>query len=97
MNSILISGSGSGWEAVHISAGRRAPSSSPLKEKDKTKIFPLDRDIEIKSIQSHDVDITEAPTGTRVGMRLKNVQAKDIERGFIISDKETVTTDYTLV
>ncbi len=66
------------------------------KEKDKTKIFPLDREIEIKSIQSHDVDITEAPTGTRVGMRLKNVQAKDIERGFIISDKENVTTDYTL-
>ncbi len=66
------------------------------KDKDKTKIFPLDRDIEIRSIQSHDVDITEAPTGTRVGMRLKNVQAKDIERGFIISDKEIVTTDYTL-
>jgi len=42
------------------------------------------------------VDIDNAPTGTRVGMRLKNVQAKDIERGFIISDKEIVTTDYTL-
>lgn len=66
------------------------------KDKDKTKIFPLDRDIEIRSIQSHDVDIDNAPTGTRVGMRLKNVQAKDIERGFIISDKEIVSTDYTL-
>ena len=66
------------------------------KDKDKTKIFPIDKDIEIRSIQSHDVDIDSAPTGTRVGMRLKNVQAKDIERGFIISDKEIVTTDYTL-
>lgn len=66
------------------------------KDKDKTKIFPIDKDIEIRSIQSHDVDIDSAPTGTRVGMRLKNVQAKDIERGFIISDKETVTIDYTL-
>lgn len=66
------------------------------KDKDKTKIFPLDREIEIRSIQSHDVDIDSAPTGTRVGMRLKNVQAKDIERGFIISDKEIVSTDYTL-
>ncbi|MCQ1536774.1 elongation factor Tu [Methanosarcina sp. KYL-1] len=66
------------------------------RDKDKTKIYPMDRDIEIRSIQSHDVDITEAPTGTRVGMRLKNVQAKDIERGFIISDKEIVSTDYTL-
>jgi selenocysteine-specific translation elongation factor len=66
------------------------------REKDKTKIFPLDREIEIRSIQSHDVDIESAPTGTRVGMRLKNVQAKDIERGFIISDKEIVSTDYTL-
>ncbi len=66
------------------------------KDKDKTKIFPLDREIEIRSIQSHDVDIESAPTGTRVGMRLKNVQAKDIERGFIISDKEIVSTDYIL-
>jgi selenocysteine-specific translation elongation factor len=66
------------------------------KDKDRTKIFPLDRDIEIRSIQSHDVDIDSAPTGTRVGMRLKNVQAKDIERGFLISDKEFVSTDYTL-
>jgi selenocysteine-specific elongation factor len=66
------------------------------KDKDKTKIFPIDKDIEIRSIQSHDVDIDSAPTGTRVGMRLKNVQAKDIERGFIISDKEIVTIDYTL-
>ncbi|MGB9928951.1 MAG: elongation factor Tu [Methanosarcina sp.] len=66
------------------------------KEKDKTKIFPLDREIEIRSIQSHDVDIESASTGTRVGMRLKNVQAKDIERGFIISDKEIVSTDYVL-
>ncbi len=66
------------------------------KDKDKTKIFPLDREIEIRSIQSHDVDIESATTGTRIGMRLKNVQAKDIERGFIISDKEVVSTDYTL-
>jgi selenocysteine-specific translation elongation factor len=66
------------------------------KDKDKTKIFPLDKDIEIRSIQSHDVDIDSASTGTRVGMRLKNVQAKDIERGFIISDKEIVSTDYIL-
>jgi selenocysteine-specific translation elongation factor len=66
------------------------------RDKDKTKIFPLDKEIEIRSIQSHDVDIENAPTGTRVGMRLKNVQAKDIERGFIISDKEIVSTDYTL-
>jgi selenocysteine-specific translation elongation factor len=66
------------------------------KDKDKTKIFPLAREIEIRSIQSHDVDIESAPTGTRVGMRLKNMQAKDIERGFIISDKEIVSTDYIL-
>ncbi|MDD4497021.1 MAG: elongation factor Tu [Methanosarcinaceae archaeon] len=71
-------------------------SQGTLNEKDKIKIFPLDRDIEIRSIQTHDVDVKSAPTGTRVGLRLKNVQEKDIERGFLISDKENVTTDYTL-
>lgn len=67
-----------------------------LQAKDKTKIYPLDREIEIRSIQTHDVDIESAPAGTRVGLRLKNVQAKEIERGFIVSEKENVTEEYTL-
>lgn len=35
----------------------------------------------IRSIQSHDVDVTEAGAGTRVGLALKGIEHDDIEKG----------------
>ncbi|NYT19802.1 MAG: elongation factor Tu [Methanosarcinales archaeon] len=67
-----------------------------LNAKDKLIAFPTDKTIEVRSIQLHDVDAKSAPAGARVGLALKNVQSKDIERGFILSEKEDVTEDLTL-
>ncbi|AKB84068.1 EF-Tu/IF-2/RF-3 family GTPase [Methanococcoides methylutens] len=67
-----------------------------LNAKDKLVAFPTDKTVEVRSIQMHDVDAKSAPPGARVGLALKNVQSKDIERGFILSEKEDVTEDLTL-
>lgn len=64
--------------------------------KDRMVMLPVDKPIEIRSIQMHDVDVKSAAAGARVGLALKNIQSKDVERGCIISEKETVTTDFTL-
>jgi len=64
--------------------------------KDKMNVYPVNKPVEIRSIQLHDVDAKSAPAGSRVGLALKNIQSKDIERGFIVSDKETVSTDLIL-
>ncbi|MGP8321262.1 MAG: elongation factor Tu [Methanosarcinaceae archaeon] len=64
--------------------------------KDKTGIFPVNKHIEIRSIQLHDVDAKSAPTGSRVGLALKNIQSKELERGFVISEAEEVTDGLTL-
>lgn len=71
-------------------------SQGTINAKDKTGIFPLNKNIEIRSIQLHDVDAKSAPTGSRVGLALKNIQSKELERGFVISDAEEVTEGLTL-
>ncbi len=64
--------------------------------KDKMGVLPVGRQAEVRSIQMHDVDTKSAPAGARVGLALKNVQPKDVERGCVISNIETVNTGFTL-
>jgi len=67
-----------------------------IRAKDKMGVLPAGRQVEIRSIQMHDVDAKSAPAGARVGLALKNVQPKDVERGCVISNIEAVTPDFTL-
>ena len=67
-----------------------------INAKDKVVAYPAKKELEIRSIQMHDVDAKSAPAGARVGLALKGVQSKDIERGFVLSENETVATDFTL-
>lgn len=67
-----------------------------INAKDKMTAYPTRKDLEIRSIQMHDVDVKSAPAGSRVGLALKGVQSKDIDRGFVLSREEKVTTDLTL-
>ena len=64
--------------------------------KEKLLVWPIKHEAEIRSIQMNDVDVKEAPTGSRVGLALKNVQSKDLDRGFIISPKEEVNDQFAL-
>jgi selenocysteine-specific translation elongation factor len=52
---------------------------------DRLRLWPSDRDVEVRSIQSQDVDIREAGHGTRVGVALKGVDADEISRGQILA------------
>lgn len=67
-----------------------------LNAKDKLTAYPAVKPLEIRSIQMHDVDAKSAPAGARVGLALKGVQSKDIERGYVISEKENVAESFTL-
>lgn len=67
-----------------------------IKEHDKLIVFPTNRQTEIRSIQSNDVDIKTAPAGTRVGTALKGVQSKEFDRGYILSGKEEVASKFNL-
>ncbi len=63
---------------------------------DKLTIYPMNQEIEIRNIQMQDVDKKSAGPGSRVGLSLKGVQAKDVDRGNIISSDETTEKDIEL-
>jgi selenocysteine-specific elongation factor len=67
-----------------------------VRTKDKLTIFPLKHEVDIRSIQLHDVDAKEAGPGARVGLALKGVQSKDLDMGFLISKSEEVSDLFKL-
>ena len=64
--------------------------------REKLLVWPIKQEAEIRSIQMNDVDVKEAPAGSRVGLALKNVQSKDLDRGHILSKNEEVGDTFTL-
>jgi selenocysteine-specific translation elongation factor len=56
-----------------------------LRAHDRLRLWPTDREIEVRSIQSQDVDVREATRGTRVGVALKGVDADEISRGQVLA------------
>ncbi|EQD44859.1 elongation factor Tu domain 2 protein, partial [mine drainage metagenome] len=48
----------------------------------------LDRKVQVRSIQMHDVDVDAAGPGARVGLALKNADPEELERGMILSENE---------
>ncbi|WP_393971869.1 EF-Tu/IF-2/RF-3 family GTPase [Oxyplasma meridianum] len=60
--------------------------SGKLSKHQKLFISGLNREVQVRSIQMHDVDVDEAHSGSRVGAALKNVDADEIQRGMFLSD-----------
>ncbi len=71
-------------------------SQGTLNAKDKMLAYPTKKPLEVRSIQMHDVDVKSAPTGARVGLALKSIQSKDVDRGFVLSEDEIVSTGVIL-
>ncbi|MGB3908510.1 MAG: EF-Tu/IF-2/RF-3 family GTPase [Methanomethylovorans sp.] len=61
--------------------------------KDKMIAYPTRKPLEIRSIQMHDVNVKTASTGARVGLALKGIQSKDIDRGHVLSLEEMVSDE----
>lgn len=47
-----------------------------------------DKDVQVKSIQMQDIEVDEAPAGSRVGLALKNIDLDELDRGVILADSE---------
>ncbi|WP_423792989.1 EF-Tu/IF-2/RF-3 family GTPase [Methanocaldococcus indicus] len=58
---------------------------------DKLNVYPIKKEALIKSIQINDVNYKEAKAGDRVGIALKGVDTEELDRGYILSDKELKT------
>jgi selenocysteine-specific translation elongation factor len=67
-----------------------------IKKHDALKILPGTKAVQLRSIQKHDDDFDLASAGDRVGLALKNVEVKDVERGTVLTTDPTVKASKTL-
>ncbi|MBN1245405.1 elongation factor Tu [Candidatus Bathyarchaeota archaeon] len=67
-----------------------------IKKHDTLKILPGTKTVQLRSIQKHDDDFDLASDGDRVGLALKNVEAKDVDRGTVLTTDPSVKTSKTL-
>jgi selenocysteine-specific translation elongation factor len=52
-----------------------------LRAHEKLRLYPTPKTVEIRSIQVHDVDRSDAEVGERVGVALKGIEADELSRG----------------
>ncbi len=67
-----------------------------IKKHDTLKILPGTKTVQLRSIQKHDDDFDAASDGDRVGLALKNIEVKDVERGTVLTTDPAVKTSKTL-
>ncbi|MCI4336412.1 MAG: hypothetical protein L3K17_04345 [Thermoplasmata archaeon] len=68
----------------------------PLHAHERLRLYPTEREVELKSIQVHDVDVKEAVTGDRVGLALRGIEADELARGQVLAPPGTLATSTTL-
>ncbi len=61
-----------------------------IKKHDILKILPTEKTAQIRSIQKHDDDAEYAETGDRVGLALKNLDADDLDRGYVLTNDPAI-------
>lgn len=61
-----------------------------IKKHETVKVLPTSKTAQIRSIQKHDDDAEFAVTGDRVGLALKNIESKDLDRGFVLTTDPAV-------
>src|SRR3989338_280093 len=67
--------------------------SGEIKKHDNLTLYPVKKNVLIKSVQMHDKDFDKAGCGDRVGLSLKGVEVEDLGRGSIFSDKIGVISE----
>ena len=61
-----------------------------IKKHDALKVLPTEKTAQIRSIQKHDEDAETAVYGDRVGLALKNIEAEDLDRGFVLTNDPSI-------
>lgn len=54
--------------------------------------YPGDQAVSVRSIQIHDIDHRQAPTGARVGLAIKGADADDLPRGTVLAEPGSLRT-----
>ncbi|MDO5846208.1 MAG: EF-Tu/IF-2/RF-3 family GTPase, partial [Methanocorpusculum sp.] len=61
-----------------------------IKKHDKMRVEPTTKTCQIRSVQKHDDDFAFAYAGDRVGCALKDIEAEDLDRGYVLTTDPAV-------
>lgn len=64
-----------------------------IKKHDNLKVLPGDKTAQVRSIQKHDDDFDWAVQGDRAGLALKNIETDELDRGFVLTNDESIKTE----
>lgn len=67
-----------------------------IKKHDKMRVEPIGKTCQIRSVQKHDDDFAYAVSGDRVGCALKDIEADDLDRGFVLTTDPAVKHTNTI-
>ncbi len=67
-----------------------------VKKHETLKVLPTAKSALVRSIQKHDDDFDVAYRGDRVGLALKGVEADELDRGYVLTNDETIKVDVSL-
>ncbi|MDR2845670.1 MAG: translation elongation factor 1 alpha-related protein [Candidatus Methanoplasma sp.] len=61
-----------------------------FKKHDKMQVFPLKKEVVLKSIQKHDIDADDGVRGDHVGLALRGIESEELDRGFVLTTDPSV-------
>ncbi len=61
-----------------------------FRKHDKMTVFPLGREVILKSIQKHDIDANDGVRGDHVGLALRGIDSDELDRGFVVTTDPSV-------
>ena len=67
-----------------------------VKKHETLKALPTARSVLVRSIQKHDDDFDVAIKGDRVGLALKGVEADELDRGYVLTNDDSIKVETTL-
>ncbi|MCL2032613.1 MAG: EF-Tu/IF-2/RF-3 family GTPase [Methanomassiliicoccaceae archaeon] len=61
-----------------------------FRKHDKMQVFPLKREVVLKSIQKHDIDADDGVKGDHVGLALRGIESDELDRGYVLTTDPSV-------
>lgn len=61
-----------------------------FKKHDKMTVFPIRREVILKSIQKHDLDSDDGVRGDHVGLALRGIESDELDRGYVVTTDPSV-------
>jgi selenocysteine-specific translation elongation factor len=68
--------------------------SGKISRHDNVRVWPTKKIVQIRSIQKHDDEAVSASSGDRVGIALKGVEIGDLDRGYVLSANQAITSSH---